>query len=177
MSSQVPSLWCGWSNPAVGWGWVLCPLGAGCGAGAALLVVADMAHSPLQAVNWAPLNMFPKPRSGPRMVTTSHCLDLMIRLVQQVRGCQGSVHPPGLGQDPGRSGMLSPLWQRMGSLWMAVGCMPRFGGGGEWMHLPCCPVQHGEASSLQMLLQCEHQGAVHVPGLLGFGAFPSDVSV
>ncbi|XP_049658466.1 transmembrane protein 44 isoform X3 [Accipiter gentilis] len=35
------------------------------------------------AVNWAPLNMFPKPRSGPRMVTTSHCLDLMIRLVQQ----------------------------------------------------------------------------------------------
>uniref|UniRef100_A0A663DXW9 Transmembrane protein 44 n=1 Tax=Aquila chrysaetos chrysaetos TaxID=223781 RepID=A0A663DXW9_AQUCH len=143
----------------------------------ALLVVADMAHSPLQAVNWAPLNMFPKPRSGPRMVATSHCLDLMIRLVQQVRGCQGSVHPPGLGQDLGRSGMLSPLWQRMGSLWMAVGCMPRFGGGGEWMHLPCCPAQHGEASSLQMLLQCEPRGAVRVPGLLGFGAFPSDVSL
>ncbi|XP_052660935.1 transmembrane protein 44 isoform X3 [Harpia harpyja] len=36
-----------------------------------------------EAVNWAPLNMFPKPRSGPRMVATSHCLDLMIRLVQQ----------------------------------------------------------------------------------------------
>ncbi|KAM9615993.1 uncharacterized protein ACIBXB_022142 [Morphnus guianensis] len=53
------------------------------GAGAALLVVADVAHSPLQAANWAPLNMFPKPRSGPRTVATSHCLDLMIRLVQQ----------------------------------------------------------------------------------------------
>ncbi|XP_074889348.1 transmembrane protein 44 [Buteo buteo] len=36
-----------------------------------------------EATNWAPLNMFPKPRSAPRMVTTSHCLDLMIRLVQQ----------------------------------------------------------------------------------------------
>lgn len=91
-------------------GWALCPLGAGCGAGAALLVVADVAHSPLQAVNWAPLNVFPKPRSGPRMVTTSHCLDLMIRLVQQVRDCQGSVHPPGLGQDLGEvRDALTPL--------------------------------------------------------------------
>ncbi|XP_029885171.1 transmembrane protein 44 isoform X5 [Aquila chrysaetos chrysaetos] len=57
------------------------------------------------AVNWAPLNMFPKPRSGPRMVATSHCLDLMIRLVQQTghsvarlprdaqMGAAGSVPP------------------------------------------------------------------------------------
>ncbi|XP_069648457.1 transmembrane protein 44 isoform X2 [Haliaeetus albicilla] len=36
-----------------------------------------------EVANWAPLKTFPKPRSGPRMVTTSHCLDLMIRLVQQ----------------------------------------------------------------------------------------------
>ncbi|XP_029885169.1 transmembrane protein 44 isoform X3 [Aquila chrysaetos chrysaetos] len=58
-----------------------------------------------EAVNWAPLNMFPKPRSGPRMVATSHCLDLMIRLVQQTghsvarlprdaqMGAAGSVPP------------------------------------------------------------------------------------
>ncbi|KAM6065312.1 transmembrane protein 44 [Theristicus caerulescens] len=36
-----------------------------------------------EAASWAPLNMFPKPKSGRRMVATSHCLDLMIRLVQQ----------------------------------------------------------------------------------------------
>ncbi|XP_063195155.1 transmembrane protein 44 isoform X4 [Chroicocephalus ridibundus] len=35
------------------------------------------------AANWVPLHVFPKPRTGPRMVATSHSLDLMIRLVQQ----------------------------------------------------------------------------------------------
>ncbi|KAM6389531.1 transmembrane protein 44 [Pluvialis apricaria] len=35
------------------------------------------------AAKWVPLNTFPKPRPGPRMVGASHCLDLMIRLVQQ----------------------------------------------------------------------------------------------
>ena len=113
------------------------PLGAGCGVGAALLVVADVAHSPLQDAKWAPLNMFPKPRSGPRMVATSHCLDLMIRLVQQVRDCQGSVHPPGLGQDLGGSGMLLHLWQRMSSLQMNLGGVPRFGGVNASALLPC----------------------------------------
>ncbi|XP_063195154.1 transmembrane protein 44 isoform X3 [Chroicocephalus ridibundus] len=36
-----------------------------------------------EAANWVPLHVFPKPRTGPRMVATSHSLDLMIRLVQQ----------------------------------------------------------------------------------------------
>lgn len=75
--------------------------GTACSVAAALLLVADAARSPLQAANWVLLNTFPKPKSGPRMVATSHCLDLMIGLVQQVRGCWGSVHPVGLGQDPG----------------------------------------------------------------------------
>lgn len=105
--------------------------GTACSVAAGLLLVAEAARSPLQAANWVPLNTFPKPKSGPRMVATSHCLDLMIGLVQQVRGCWGSVHPAGLGQDPGGSGMLSPLWQRMGSLRMAVGWVPRFGGAGR----------------------------------------------
>ena len=146
------------------------------GAGVALLVVADVACSPLQAANWALLNMFPKPRSGPRMVATSHCLDLMIRLVQQVRGCWGSVHPLGWGRIRGGQECSHPSgreWALCGWLW---GVRPDLGGG-EWMHLPCSPAQHGEASSLQMLLQCEPRGAVHVPGLLGFGALPGDVSL
>uniref|UniRef100_A0A8B9NY52 Uncharacterized protein n=1 Tax=Apteryx owenii TaxID=8824 RepID=A0A8B9NY52_APTOW len=62
----------------------------------AVLFIADVALSPLQTANWAPLNMFPKPRSRPRMVAASHCLDLMIRLVQQT-GCN-AARLPGDGQ-------------------------------------------------------------------------------
>uniref|UniRef100_A0A663N085 Transmembrane protein 44 n=1 Tax=Athene cunicularia TaxID=194338 RepID=A0A663N085_ATHCN len=90
-------------------------------------VDADVSHSPLQAAKWAPLNMFPKPRSAPRMVAASHCLDLMIRLVQQVR-VPGLSAPPGGGAGSMGSGMLLHLWQRMSSLQMDLGCMPRFGG-------------------------------------------------
>ncbi|XP_014801336.1 PREDICTED: transmembrane protein 44 isoform X2 [Calidris pugnax] len=58
-----------------------------------------------EAAKWVPLNMVPKPRSGPRTVATSHSLDLMIRLVQQTghgvarlprdaqMGAAGSVPP------------------------------------------------------------------------------------
>ncbi|XP_068810232.1 transmembrane protein 44 [Struthio camelus] len=45
-----------------------------------------------ETADWAPLNMFPKSRSRPRTVAASHCLDLMIRLVQQT-GCNAARLP------------------------------------------------------------------------------------
>ncbi|CAM9325711.1 unnamed protein product [Bubo scandiacus] len=57
-----------------------------------------------EAAKWAPL-MFPKPRSGPRMVATSHSLDLMIRLVQQTG--YGMARLPGDSQT-GAAGPVPP---------------------------------------------------------------------
>ncbi|XP_026710658.1 transmembrane protein 44 isoform X2 [Athene cunicularia] len=58
-----------------------------------------------EAAKWAPLNMFPKPRSAPRMVAASHCLDLMIRLVQQTG--HGMARLPGEAQ-MGAAGPVPP---------------------------------------------------------------------
>ncbi|KAM6356994.1 transmembrane protein 44 [Alca torda] len=95
-----------------------------------------------EAANWVPLHMFPKPKTGPRMVATSHSLDLIIRLVQQVRGCWGPVQPPGLGQSLGGSGMLSPLWQGMGSLQML--CAQIGAGGVDASSLLPCTAGRGQ---------------------------------
>ncbi|XP_042653156.1 transmembrane protein 44 [Tyto alba] len=65
--------------------WLLVALGSAA-LDMAILFITFVAKNQMDkqlAANWAPLTMFSKPRSGHRMVATSHCLDLMIRLVQQ----------------------------------------------------------------------------------------------